>query len=182
MTTQTLNAKYGWPNPYAVEFWAQLDATSSVNPLPPGSVVHLTPSGTFLPGVGNAAVFPLITFLASNDPTVTASGGGNPATDAGAYVGTSSSGNIMALPVNGAYELVSTNVDLVNYTSYPPNTPLTSPTTLASGVYPGTITQGTIGVNTIIGITSRGLVDNGYSYGGGTATMAIAFWPWWIPG
>lgn len=173
MTAKTLNAIKGWPRPHALDFVAKLDAASTIDPLPQGSVVHLTADKTFLPGVGNSAVMPLFTFPASDDPDVANNTGGDPATDKGAYVPVSPIGGILALVATGAYELVSTNFDA--QVSYAPNDHLTSPTTTAGGVNAGTLKKGTRGTNCICGIVSRGVINNGYG------TDALAFWSLYLP-
>jgi hypothetical protein len=164
MTSQTLNAIKGWPQQSAVDFVAKFDSTI-VNRVPPGSVVHLSSSKTFLLGVGNVNCMPMFTFQASDDPDV-ANDGGNVATTAGAWQAISPVGNVMALVAVGAYELISTNYDTT--VSYNPNDLLTSPT---SGANAGMLTKGVSHTNVICGIVSRGVTDNGYG------TNALAFWP-----
>jgi hypothetical protein len=73
---------------------------------------------------------------------------------------------MMALVATGAYELASTAFVAGTYT---PNMPLTSP--LAPSANAGLLQEGTIGTDMIVGLVSRGVVDNGYGYD------AIAFWP-----
>ena len=167
MTAETLNALKGWPNMAAVDFHAPFDATvfQSVTRVPAGSVVSLNSSGNFILGVGNTKVMPLFTFYASDDPTVSPPNGGDPSTTRGVYVGLSPTGQCLALPACGAYELVSTNFVA---DSYAPNTLLTSAT---SGANAGKLAAGTLWTNTIVGIVSRGIVDNGYGHD------ALAFWP-----
>lgn len=171
MTAETLNALKGWPQMNAVDFEAKLDA-SVEDRLPPGSCVHVSSSKTFLPGVGNVARMPLFTFQASDDPDVK-NEGGDPSTDKGAWIGINPTGVMMALVAIGAYELVSTNYD--DQVSYAPNDHLTSPTTTAGGVDAGMLTKGTLQTNCIVGVVSRGVVDNGYG------EDALAFWPWYFP-
>jgi len=166
MTADTLNALKGWPNPYAVDYEAEFDASLASTRVPAGSVVHLTAGGKYLLGVGNLNVMPLFTFNNSNDPDVV-NYGGNPATDRRAWVPFGPTGMAMALPACGAYELVTTQY--VTGQSYVPNTPLTS--ALAGG-NAGKVGPGVIGTNMIVGFVSRvGLQDNGYGH------QAVAFWP-----
>ena len=205
MTQHTLNALKGWPSQSALDYSASLaagylaDTTFTV--LPEGSVVHLNSTGYFEPGIGTLTAMPLFTFQSSSDPDVM-NYGGTPATDIGAFVAVQPSGVIMALVATGAYELVSTNVDLTNFTSasYPPNTPLTSvqwtgtsagaakPASSANPT-PGTLKPGTLTSHTICGIVSRGIVGNGYLNDNPayvpTANLpsgnAVAFWTCFIP-
>lgn len=171
MTSQTLNALKGWPQPAAVDFNALLDPSIS-GVVPPGTVVHLGPALTYLLGVGTAAVMPMFTFQGSNDPDVS-NYGGDPATQKGVWIPISPTGQLMSLVAVGAYELVSTNYD--DTQPYPPNTHLTSPLVAAGAVAAGMLTPGTIGAETIVGVVSRGVVDNGYG------TDALAFWPYYLP-
>ena len=109
MTASTLNALKGWPQPAAVDFETQLDASvpEANLPVPEGSVVHVNASGKYELGVGTTKVMPLFLFQASDDPDV-ANDGGDASTDRGVWVGITPSGAIMALVAVGAYELVST--------------------------------------------------------------------------
>lgn len=171
MTSETLNALKGWPNLAAVDFEAKLDPTI-VDRVPPGAVVHVGPALTFLLGVGDVPVMPLFTFFASDDPGIV-NDGGDPAVDKGVWIGINPSGVMMALPACGSYELVSTHYDPSQ--SYLPNDHLTSPLAPDGDVPAGMITKGDVGTDTICGVVSRGVVDNGYG------TLAIAFWPVYLP-
>ena len=71
----------------------------------------------------------------------------------------------MALVATGAYELTST--EFVADT-YAPNDALTSDT---AGANAGLLKKGTMYTDMIVGIVSRGQVDNGYGFD------SIAFWP-----
>jgi len=75
-------------------------------------------------------------------------------------------GQALALVAVGAYELVSTAFVAG---SYPPNTPLTA--NKSGSAAPGKLRSGTLYTNMIVGIVSRGVVDNGYG------KNALAFWP-----
>jgi hypothetical protein len=177
MTSQTLNALKGWgTNMHAVDFVAPLDpaalSVTAATRVPAGSVVHVNNSLNFVLGVGNLAVMPMFTFSASDDADVS-NDGGDAATVAGAFIAIAPVGNMMALVAVGALELVSTNYNTAG--SYTPNTHLTSPTADASGVLAGQLTPGTLGTNTICGVVSRGVTDNGYG------TPALAFWPVYLP-
>lgn len=163
MTANTLNALKGWPQPAAVDFHTEFDPGIGAVVLA-GSVVHLNPSGKYVLGVGNLQVMPLFTFNSSDDPDVV-NDGGNAATTKGVWIAISPVGQAMSLVAVGAYELVSTQ--FVSDT-YAPNDALTSAT---SGDDAGKLAKGTIGTNMIVGLVSRGIVDNGYG------NDALAFWP-----
>lgn len=163
MTANTLNALKGWPQPAAVDFHTEF-AASVTDEVLPGSVVHLDDDGRYVLGVGTLAVMPLFMFNGSLDPDV-ANDGGDAATEKGVWIPISPTGQAMALPAVGAYELVSTAfVD----GSYDPNDPLTSALT---GSDKGKLAVGTLYTDMIVGFVSRGVVDNGYGFD------AVAFWP-----
>jgi hypothetical protein len=173
MTASTLNALKGWPRPNALDFEGKFDpSTLAAGRVAEGSVGHLNASGLVVLGVGNLAVMPLFNFQASDDYDVQ-NDGGDAATDKGVYIAINPTGVVMFLVATGAYELVTTNFD--NTITYTPNATLTSPTVATGAVNPGTLTGGTIGTNTICGIVSRGVIDNGYGYD------ALAFWPVFLP-
>lgn len=167
MTAQTLNALKGWPQMSAVDFHTEFDAScfGILSRVPAGSVVHLNSSGKYELGVGNLKVMPLFTFHASDALDVQPPQGGDPSTDKGVFVGMSPTGQAMALPAVGAYELVSTAFVAG---SYAPNTPLTS---AVSGANAGKLAAGTLYTNMVVGLVSRGVVDNGWGHD------ALAFWP-----
>lgn len=165
MTSETLNALKGWPQPAAVDFVTAFDESVNIR-VPPGSVVHVdATSNKYKLGVGTTAVMPLFTFQASDDPDVV-NEAGDPATERGVFIPISPTGQVMALVAVGAYELITTAfVD----DDYPPNTPLTS--ALGLGATAGQVAPGTLYTDMIVGMVSRGIVDNGYGYD------AVAFWP-----
>jgi len=163
MTANTLNALKGWPQTSAVDFHTEFAATVDRTVLP-GSVVHIDANGKYALGVGTLPVMPLFMFNGSADPDVT-NYGGDPATERGAWVAINPTGQAMALVAVGAYELVSTA--FVDGT-YEPNDPLTSD---LSGSDAGKLKVGTLYTDMIVGLVSRGVVDNGYNHD------AVAFWP-----
>ena len=182
MTAQTLNALKGWPQMAAVDFHAEFDATNltalSLTRVPAGAVVHVSATtGKFILGAGDEsvdgaltkanAVMPMFTFNASDDPDVS-NDGGDPATEKGVFIPISPTGQAMALVAVGAYELVSTNYVVASAASLVPNVPLTSPKT---GANAGKLDVGVLYTDVVVGICSRGVVDNGYG------TDAVAFWP-----
>jgi len=166
MTEHTLNALKGWPSPHALDHAAELSESIPAGNLPVlgGSVVRLNSAGKFELGVGTAKVMPLFLFQNSDDPDVQ-NDGGDPATVAGVFVPITPSGKAMALVATGAYELTTT--EFVDDT-YAPNDPLTSDT---AGGNAGKVKKGTMYTDMIVGLVSRGKVDNGYGFD------SIAFWP-----
>lgn len=168
MTAKTLNALKGWPQMNAVDFTAKLsaDIPSGDLPIPPGGVVSLDSAGEFILGVGNSNVMPMFLFYGS-DSDMIVNNGGDASVDKGAWVGMTPSGNAVALVGCGAYELVSTAY--VTGQTYNPNTPLTA--NKSGSAAPGYLRPGTINTNMIVGLVSRGEVDNGYGHN------AVAFWP-----
>jgi hypothetical protein len=163
MTAETLNALKGWPQMAAVDFHTEFDASVTTLVLP-GSVVHLSAAGTYLLGVGTLPVMPMFMFNGSQDADVV-NNGGNPATQKGVWIGTSPTGQAMALVAVGAYELVSTAFVAGTFN---PNDPLTSDLT---GVNAGLLHVGVLYTDMIVGFVSRGVTDNGYGHD------AVAFWP-----
>lgn len=163
MTAYTLNALKGWPQPAAVDFHTEFDESVTVEVLP-GSVVHLNSDGKYELGVGTLSVMPLFMFNGSHDPDVL-NEGGDPATEKGVFIPINPTGQAMALVAVGAYELVSTAFVAG---TYEPNDPLTSD---LSGSNAGKLKVGTLYTDMIVGIVSRGVVDNGYGHD------AVAFWP-----
>lgn len=175
IASEFLDGLKGWPSPTAVDFVAGFDA-SIVTRVPRGACVRLNASGFYVLGVGALFAMPLFTRHASDDRVVI-NDGGNVATDKRAYVGVGPTGAVQALPAIGAYELVSTYFNTAG--AYAPNTPLTSPTAPANGVAAGQLTPAPTGTGwktvTVVGIVSRGVVNNGYGY------PALSFWPTFLP-
>jgi hypothetical protein len=163
MTQNTLNALKGWPQPAAVDYHTQFDPSIVTNVLP-GTVVHLNSEGLYALGVGTLPVMPLFMFNGSNDPDVL-NDGGNAATEKGVWVAINPTGQAMALVAVGAYELVSTAFVPGTYN---PNDALTA---ALSGADAGLLAVGTMHTDMIVGLVSRGVVDNGYGFD------ALAFWP-----
>jgi len=171
MTQYTLNALKGWPQPAAVDFNTTFDPTVIAGNavVLPGSVVHLSPAGQYLLGVGDLKVMPLFMFNGSDDPDVM-NNSADASTTKGVFIPINPTGQAMALVAIGAYELVSTAFVAGTYA---PNDHLTS--TVSPAIDAGQLKVGTVWTDTICGIVSRGVVDNGYGYD------AIAFWPIYIP-
>lgn len=163
MTKYTLNALKGWPAPAAVDYHTEFDSAITDEVLP-GTVVHLNSEGKYALGVGNDPVMPLFMFNGSNDPDVQ-NEGGDAATEKGVWIAINPTGQAMALVAVGAYELVSTAFVAG---TYDPNDPLTAAKT---GGDAGKLAVGTLYTNMIVGLVSRGVVDNGYG------EDALAFWP-----
>jgi len=167
MTANTLNALKGWPQMNAVDYHTAFDSSipSADLPVLAGSVLSLNAAGNYILGVGTTPVMPLFSFNSSDDPDVS-NDGGDASTDAGVWIPIAPTGQSMALVATGAYELVSTAfVD----GAYPPNTPLTAD--VSGGTAPGKLVAGIRYTDMIVGIVSRGVVNNGYG------KNALAFWP-----
>lgn len=171
MTAYTLNALKGWPQPAAVDFHTTFDAAVIADDtvVLPGSVVHLSDAGQFLLGVGAKTVMPMFMFNGSDDPDVQ-NDGGDASTTRGVFVAINPTGQAMALVAVGAYELVSTSFVAATYN---PNDHLTS--RLSPDATAGQLRAGTLWTHTIVGVVSRGVVDNGYGYD------ALAYWPVYLP-
>jgi len=171
MTAFTLNALKGWPQPAAVDFHTTYDPTL----LTPGTVVlagavcHLTDAGQYVLGLGSKACMPLFMFNSSDDPDVI-NDGGDASITRGVFVPINPTGQSMSLVAVGAYELVSTAFVAATYL---PNDKLKS--TLSPAADAGQLQKGILWTDTICGVVSRGVVDNGYGYD------AIAFWPVFLP-
>ena len=171
MTKYTLNALKGWPSQSAVDFVAKLDSSVSTDPVYAGSVVSLNSSGNFILGTDALSVMPMFVFQNSDDPDV-ANDGGTASTDAGVWVPVAPTGQMMALVATGAYELVSTQY--VTGSTYTINLPLWADD---SGDDIGKLDATTWkSEKTVVGVISRGVVDNGYGHNG------VAFWPYFLPG
>ena len=137
-----------------------------------GKVRNLTSFGAFVeifPGTDGLVHISHLAKERVNKVTDVVNEGGDPATEAGVWVAISPTGQAMSLVAIGAYELVSTRFVSA---SYPPNTHLTSPKT---GGNAGKLVAGTPYTDTIVGVVSRGVVDNGYGF------QALAFWPYYLP-
>ena len=180
MTANTLNALKGWPSQSAVDFHAKFDAVqlAASEPILAGTVVSLGSDGEFEIGVGGVAEgnrMPLFLFNNSDEPDVANDGGDAGAGgDKGVWVPVSPTGQAMALVATGAYELTSTQY-VAGGNIGVPNTPLYSPYYGAANE--GKLDDGAWGdANTIVGIVSRGVVDNGYGHN------AVAFWPYFLAG
>lgn len=173
MTANTLNALKGWPSPSAVDFEAKISsaALTTRDPILAGTVMRLNTSGTLELGVGTNAAMPLFLFPNSDDPDVE-NDGGDASSEAGVFVPIAPTGVVMCLVANGAYELVSTAYVTTDASNMTPNAHLTA---AASGGDEGLLITGTVYTDTIVGVVSRGIVDNGYGHN------AVAFWPWYIP-
>ncbi len=169
MTAKTLNAFKGWPSMSAVDFVGQLHDDLANTRVYPGTVVHIDPaSDKFKLGIGDNTYMPMFLFNGSDDADVQ-NYGGDPAADQDAWVPSIPAGDMMALVAIGAYELVSTQfVD----DDYAANDHLTA---AVSGDDAGKLAVGTVYTDTICGVVSRGVVDNGYG------RDALAFWPVYIP-
>lgn len=162
-----LNGIKGFPKIDGVDFNAVFASGVSA---PAGSVTRLNSSGELALGVGTAFAMPLFTFHNSDDLSVSHTLGGNPATDKKAWITTDPVGRVLCIPAIAAVELTTTVFKTDD--SYVPNAALKSDTT---GDYAGMIRTGTHGTDTIVGVVSRGVIDNVYGYD------CVAFWPVFLP-
>ena len=167
MTANTLNALKGWPSQSAVDFHAEF-ASSITDTVLAGTVLSLDSTGKYTLGVGGNQM-PLFLFHNSDDPDVV-NDGGDASADKGVFIAISPTGQAMALPACGAYELVTTA-----FKSGYDDTVAINDHIKAATADDGLISAGTVYTDTIVGVVSRGKVDNGYGHD------AIAFWPWYIP-
>lgn len=173
MTAHTLDARKGWPRPNAVDYDAKFNTTdlATVGTAYAGRCVHVHSDGTFKYGVSGAQM-PLFLFVSSNDADVS-NYGGDPASEAGAWVPVAPIGKMMALVAIGAYELETTEFT-GSVSSYVPNDLLTSAT--GTGSDAGKVARGgTQYTNAIVGVVSRA----GYTNSHGKS--AVAFWPVYLP-
>lgn len=136
-----------------------------------GMCVHQDSSGEFLPGVGASDFMPL--FLRNNDYDSDVNNyGGNPATEVDAFVPIGPTGIVNTLVATGGYELLSTEYDGADNT-FVRNAWLTSPLTTTAA---GKIQVGTRGTHTLIGMVSRGIIQNPQKKANG-----VAFWSMFVP-
>lgn len=184
MSEHTLEVPKGWPNPNAVDFSAPISAAVlsaiSGGVVFAGTCVHLNASGEFELGVTGFQM-PLFLFNNSDDPDVE-NPGGDPATRAGAWVAVAPSGNLLALPAKGAYEMATTEFN--DTLTYAPNAALYAPTgtTLnTSGCLTNAAgTGGTYPTETVVGVVSRGRTPTTARNSHGQ--HELFFWPVFLPG
>ena len=169
MTQYMLDAIKGWPSQHAVAFAAPLSADIT-DRVVSGTCLSLNSDGELILGCGNDAVMPMFAFPHPDDPDVSMDGG-DPATDEEVSVPIGPSGKIVCLPAAGAFELWSTQYLASDEANFVPNAPIYSP---KSGGNEGLLCVGTIGTNTIVGITSSGITRRHNRKG-------VAFWPWFGP-
>jgi hypothetical protein len=155
MTANTLNALKGWPQPAAVDFHTEFSDAITTEVLP-GSVVHLDSDGKYALGVGTDKVMPLFMFNGSNDPDVV-NEGGDPATEKGVWVADQPD-----RPGHGpgGRRRVRAGLDRVRRRHLQPERPADQPD--KTGANAGKLQVGTMHTDMIVGIVSRGVVDNGY--------------------
>ena len=157
-----LDARKGWPSPYAVDKAAELvDVDTTVVA---GQVMSLDANARFDHGLveNGVAIFAIQNDddfdVVSDDGGLVGGAGGRP--------------KMSGLVALGAFELESTEYDTNGV--YLPNTPLTSP---AHGVAnAGRLEVGVVYTDTICGIVSDGEVTS-ENYG----VSVLRFWPAWLP-
>ena len=184
MTEHRLEAPKGWPSPNAVDYAAPMSpavlAAITGGVVYAGRCVHVNNNGQYELGVTGYQM-PLFLFNNSDDPDVE-NPGGDPATRPQVWVPIAPTGNMMALPSAGAYELATTEFDTTR--TYNPNSSLYAPTgtTLAtSGVLTNVAgTAGTYPAETIVGVVSRGRTPASARNSHGE--HELFFWPVYLPG
>ncbi len=176
MTTHMLNPRKGWPSQHAIDFDALFDSSQLAaitgGVAFAGRVVHLDTAGKFRFGVANRQMAMFL--FTDSDAHDVSNYGGDPATEAGAWVAVAPTGKMVALVACGSYELESTEFD--SEQTYPPNTTLTAATgtTLATC---GVLTnQAAVPyTNAVCGVVSKGVYTNSYG------KSVLAFWPVYLP-
>lgn len=166
MTSSTINVLKGAEAQYRLMYFAPVDPGVTVA-IERGMVLSLNAAGRFVAGVGNSKAMPMFAMGRGTDFDVNA-GGPNIATDPSAWVGISPSGKLAAL-VCGDYEISTTAFVAGTYAF---NQFLTSTDT---GANAGLLSAGVLGTNTICGIVSRPVGDNGHGY------PALSFWTKFLP-
>jgi hypothetical protein len=179
MTAHQLDAHKGWPSPHAVDFHAKLSANVTIDPVFAGRCVHLNSAGEYEMGVANDAGnidMPIFLFQNSDDPDV-ANDGGDAATEAGVWVASAPTGQIMGLVAAGAYELFTTEFEPeATAGTYAPNDPLTATPDNDTALTGGRLTKLNVTAygDHVVGIVSRALLTR---YG----KNVLSFWPCNLP-
>jgi hypothetical protein len=157
MYDHELNAKKGWPSPYAVDYSAEYaDGETGVNA---GMVISLDSNGEFVRGLSGDGAMAIFALQNQSDFDVLA--------DIGNISGGVGSGLVAA----GAYELQST--EFVTDT-YAPNDPLTVE---SAGADDGKLKKGTLYADDIVGLVSAGQTDSEHN----ASIKFLAFWPVFLP-
>ena len=171
MQSNLLTTLKGWWDMHALDFHATLSANVTF-PVPRGRCMSLNSVGQLETGVLTTAMA-LFTFPRSDDLSVVFNGGGTTfANDAKAYLGPFPAGAILTLVATGGYELATTEFAAGSYTPGQTLKAINANTNATTG---GTVTAGIAYTDPIVGVVSRGIVDNGYGYN------ALAFWPVYLP-
>lgn len=167
MFDHLLDAEYGWPSPYAVEFAAPLAAAVTIDPVRAGRVVHLNADGEFEMGVSGHQ---MAIFLkpGSNHPDVSNDGGTQ-------WFPTSPKSILGGLVACGSYELVSTEFDADQ--TYAPNDLLGAAADNADIDVGGVLTNESIvaGDDAVCGVVSTGVATTKLG------VDVLHFWPVWLP-
>lgn len=177
MTEHTLEVLHGYKTDTdAVTYTTAFDATalSSVtgNVAFAGRCVSLNPSGNFVFGVGNRSMGMWL-LMSTDDPDVS-NDGGNPATDANAWIPLAPTGQVTAVVAAGAFELGTTEFN--SSLTYAPNDTLTAATgTTLSTCGVMTKASAVPYTNPVCGVVSRGVVTNSHG------RQELHFWPVYLP-
>lgn len=159
MYTHELNAKKGWPSPYALDYAAEYKST--VTGVKGGMVISLDSNGQFVKGLSANSAMPIFALQNQSDFDVT--------TDVGNIMGGVGSG----LVATGAYELQTT--EFVADT-YAPNDTLTVENNSSSANY-GKLKKGTVNTDPIVGVVSSGQSNSPHD----NSISLLSFWPVYCP-
>lgn len=160
-----------------LEFAAVVDSTVTTDAdrakFKEGSCVSINATGGLTLGVGTAVRMPMF-LLAGLLEFQSRNYGGDPAVDTWSWVsgfpeGGPNAGNMPLIVATGGYEIRSAQFVSASYSR---NATLTSD---VSGGDAGKLKAGTLYTDTIVGLVSRGVEDNGYG------VSALSFWSVFIP-
>lgn len=160
MYDHELNAKKGWPSPYAVDYSAEYaDGETGVKA---GMVVSLDANGKFVRGMSSGA---MAIFALQNQSDF----------DVASDIGNISGGVGSGLVAEGAYELQSTEFVTDNYA---PNDPLTVDDGGVTPADKGKLKKASaLYAEDVVGIVSAGQTDSEHN----ANIKFLAFWPVFLP-
>lgn len=175
MTQNTISILKGPASPENVlDYVSQFVSTTVANLTKRGMCVSLNSAGLYVLGCPLAAM-PMFLYNVGDDLDVN-NYGGDPSAERDAWVPTQPSGAARAYVGGGGHELCTTAY--VTTSSYPPNTPLAS--TTGTGATAGLLRPAVVGTDSIVGVVSQGVVDNGFGANPAGNPMspipALAFW------
>jgi hypothetical protein len=168
MTNDFLGFVKGHTLPTQLDFTTQYDTGVVAGR---GYCLHVdATSKKFKLGVGNKRTMPMFAINGSADRDVI-NDGGDLSADKGAYAPIVPIGNASAIVATMGIELATPAYDIT--ATYAINDHLTSPLTTALA---GKLVVATVGTNTVVGVVSRGVIDNGFGYN------FLTFWTYYYPG